>query len=87
MISEKLNEKIIEDKVNRIKSWDKNSIVDLKEMIEELDLFLEKICSERKIHEYIDFSDLPSCEFDFEGKLCDQRHWLIDSRGWGLLIK
>lgn len=84
MISEK-NEKIIKEKVNRIKSWDKNSIVDLKDMIQELDLFLEKIYSERKIEDYIDFSDLPSCKFDFDEQLCDQPIWSIDKNGWALV--
>ena len=84
MTTEK-NEKIIEEKVNLINLWDKNNIVDLKEMIEDLDIFLEQIDSDRKIEDYVDFSDLPSWKFDFDEQLWDQPIWAIDINGLALV--
>ena len=83
LMLEAYQEKIIEDKVRKIKSWDKNNIADLKEMIDGLDIFLGQIYSELKTDNFLDTSDLPSENFD--NNLAGYPVWAMDKKGFCLV--
>ena len=78
-----LEEKTIQNKVNLIKSWDKKNIHELKTMLDELSELIEQLETNCGVEQYIDFSDLPSEEFD--NNLAGYPIWAMDKKGFCLV--